>query len=588
MEKGPEFDFSKEEDQKKIEGYRHEYQEKIKNAAYSEAAELKKLVESGEAKDYEEAEIKLAEKIQEEREETKNWIKNDSCDPEKIPEFLLDRYNPGEVLYLLREENKDYLYNELLKNDKDINEIVDSIDYTQEEGEIKTAPYGYDRGSTIQKKGKFLEITEEQREKVNKTIDELRQDDQRMALLFLGLDEKHPGKFGCGGGFGSFKNPSSCGGCVNGKVNLGAIFGEKIPYLKYKGDRCYDIEPFDNYKNPGYSEATPQGTIYHKTATDIEILALYGKEKSEQLLGNINKIKNDIEAVKAERKLNEDVMVLLGENYKDVKEKMPEAIDFLKEIGPSSLDLQDVDVKNKTLVFLGSRSEYGKSGGIAYFSRVIVWSNGQSQEKEYQWRDRWSASNDQPQYHFNKLEIQDVKKAKNSLNLKIEAIPGDKYSPTSVNFSFENITEKEKFEALSAEEQAEFKNLIEQEIEKIMSEKLKMWEKKPQMVATYPAGVTMPQGTPTYVNYERPDVTKKAVSLKTGLGAFVIKEQIDAVASDPQLRYEVYITKHNKGTKMAYEDHAYLKQEEDASITGLRISKGKVVFKTREGEQEIE
>ncbi len=115
-----------------------------------------------------------------------------------------------------------------------------------------------------------------------------------------------------------------------------------------------------------------------------------------------------------------------------------------------------------------------------------------------------------------------------------------------------------------------------------------MWENKPQMLANYPAGMTMPAGTPSYGAYDQPSVTNKAVSLKSGIGAFTIKEQIDHRASDPQYRYELYVTRHNKGTDMGYEDHAYLKREGDASITGLRIQKGKVVFSTREGKKEIE
>ncbi len=86
------FDFSKPEDQKKVEGYRHEYKQEIKEAAYEEAAQLKELVKSGEAKDYNEAEIKLAERILKEREETKDWIKKDYCDPKNY-DLIIDTTN---------------------------------------------------------------------------------------------------------------------------------------------------------------------------------------------------------------------------------------------------------------------------------------------------------------------------------------------------------------------------------------------------------------------------------------------------------------------------------------------------------------
>ena len=47
-------------------------------------------------------------------------------------------------------------------------------------------------------------------------------------------------------------------------------------------------------------------------------------------------------------------------------------------------------------VVITSRSELGSSGGIGYWSQVNVFCNGQSDMKEWQWRDRWSEIYDKP------------------------------------------------------------------------------------------------------------------------------------------------------------------------------------------------
>ena len=47
-------------------------------------------------------------------------------------------------------------------------------------------------------------------------------------------------------------------------------------------------------------------------------------------------------------------------------------------------------------VFRTDRSEWGGSGGIGKFHQVNVYYKGQVEMQEWQWRDRWSASNDKP------------------------------------------------------------------------------------------------------------------------------------------------------------------------------------------------
>jgi hypothetical protein len=273
--------------------------------------------------------------------------------------------------------------------------------------------------------------------------------------------------------------------------------------------------------------------------------------------------------------------------YKQVLAKMPEAVKYLKEIGVDSVSVEDCDPDNQLMILKGSRSEWGSSGGIAYYSRVIAWCNGQLREDEFQWRDRWSASNDKPRYHFNKLAIAEARLEGQDLAIRIKATPDQKYQPTYIDFKFKMTNAQQPENTLSPHEQEAFKKHVEREISRIMEEKDRLWKAKPTMLYNPRVKMTLPTGTPAYVRYERPSITAKLVKEKIGVGTFIAKEQIDNRSSDPQFRHEVYLVRSGQEAQMIDEDHAYLYGEGDASIIGLRQDNDQIVYKKRSGQKKI-
>ena len=542
--------------------------------AMVEGDALREIIERGEAEDYAEAERILSEKKEKEVSEIENWIKKDLCDPGKAPDFLLadGRYSIGEIFYHLKELNQEE-FKKILESDNEIKEMADALEFPpDEEG----------------KPGNKLSIKDEIM--MSLAVDEIRKDDRKIAEFVMRLKEKFGRyNFGCGR-FGGFKNPTDCGGCVNGEKNLKKIFGEEIPYLVYKGDRRYRMEPFGEYETYGYHEQTTRGIVDYQGIDEYELLAVYGREEGNKLLENIYGLEEKIKMINDEKAKDKDVAKLLKRDYALIKDKMPEAIDTLRRMEPSSLKLKDIDTKHGILALLGSRSEWGSSGGIGYFSRVIAMHQGEVQEKEYQWRDRWSARNDRHKYAFKDLKIDEIEQYGNKLCLSVQADPGEKYYPTSVDFVFDIKTDKQELTELNESERVEFKKFVETEIDKIMMEKMKLWELKPEMLNPIGRNMTAPMNlsfVAPYVRYEQPELKKKIIDEGRGFAAFIIKEQIDHRGSDAQIRFELYVARNGQEAELADEDHAYLHREGDPSITGLRIMGNKALYSTRKGKKEI-
>lgn len=583
MPKTPEqFDFSREEEQQRFEQLPERKQKEIISKQHSEALIVNEKLDAGEATNVEQA----VEQVIAERAEFEQWIQ-EGGKQEQIPDWVKRRgIKDWQEVFDLVEATGDEKLKEALSQDEDVNKLMELLEVGRAEGSEWMQRIGFSTGKEQEAK---------------EILTKIKQDNQKVALLSLKLGEKFSGIWGCGGGFGGFKEPSDHGGCVQGRENLRAVFGKDIPFLQYKGERVYSMQPLGKEKyfpvyraKYGYGEeagrVVGQELAYSFSPDQMKLLATLGEEKGKELLENLHKTKKLLESLEKDREIERKIVGLLGEKYQQVLKTMPEAISFLKDMDLSPRTEIDIDLKNKTLAFVTGRSEWGSSGGIGKFSRVVAWNNGVMQEKEYQYRDRWDAKKDNYRYDFESAPIKTVSSKGDSIIVGVEARPsGKNYPPLPIEFEFKKAARAERLQELSQEQQLEFEGFVEQEIEKIITEKLKQWEHNPQMVATYPEGMVMPAGTPTYVNYDRPEVTARVVKSKIGIGAFIAKEQIDHHVSDPQLRYEVYVAKFGeRATRMIFEDHAYLKREGDPSITGLQISKGKVSFRSRSGKQEVE
>lgn len=235
-------------------------------------------------------------------------------------------------------------------------------------------------------------------------------------------------------------------------------------------------------------------------------------------------------------------------------------------------------------VFRTDRSEWGGSGGIGKFHQANVYYKGQVEMQEWQWRDRWSASNDKPWNYIGGFGKVDIKK-NGEVVMKVELLNNN--GNRTATFRFQNLNLEKAIEHLSDEEQKLYSAKVEEIVNNLIAEKMRLWEVKPQMMARYPAGARMPAGTPSYVGYKQPWVKEKQVFPDRGIAAFVLEEQIDHRCDIAQMRYELYVFKGKEAEmQRLYEDHAY--ENEGSAVIGLvQLNQDAIIINSRAGKKTI-
>jgi len=237
-------------------------------------------------------------------------------------------------------------------------------------------------------------------------------------------------------------------------------------------------------------------------------------------------------------------------------------------------------------VYHTSRSEHGTTGGVAYFDQANVYYFGQTQMQEWQWRDRYSASKDRHDLRFSEFGEIEATEKDEQVVIQVELI-NKEYRNRSVTFKFNRVKEVAPVKTLTDEEQKEFSARVKSEVEKVMAEKIRLWELKPQMLFgnRLPNGmsISVPIPMSSSTPYRQPSVKDSVAHIELGVAAFVVEEQIDHRGSDPQMRYELYVYKHGDETaKIVDEDHGYEK-DGGAMLNLISLAQNSVTFSTSRG-----
>jgi len=223
-------------------------------------------------------------------------------------------------------------------------------------------------------------------------------------------------------------------------------------------------------------------------------------------------------------------------------------------------------VNSAIAVMHGSRSEWGSSGGIGYYAQVRVFYGSQSELKEWQWRDRFDASWDNPRLIVHRIGAVKVLKQANKVAIEIELI-NDNYGSRTTVFTFDSskITTNR---ALSIDEQTAFAVRVNDEKLRIMTEFYKLWECKPR-------------------DFPMPGIQETEIDLEVGVAAFVIEEQIDCRAGDPQIRRGLYVLTVGKDIEKKAEDHGY-GREGGAFLTIVDVKPEYIIINTKKGKEKID
>lgn len=356
-----------------------------------------------------------------------------------------------------------------------------------------------------------------------------------------------------------YKTPSDCGGCVSGQQILDKIFGNRgkfnaLPFVTYHGDRYYSF-PFELLNFFAENGSTATGRLMaERQETETRAKAATQAELERQ------------ERAKQEQQLIER----LGAQ---------EISDELRvQLLPYATDQSLVIVNPRIAVKSGERSEYGSVGGIGYYDQVIIFCSSQRQTQEWQWRDRYSASRDRHDLRIDSLGQIEIVEQGGQTIITVEIL-NKRYNNRTATFCFDRSKTADT-KQLSTEEQAAFSIAAECEMARVMAKLERLYELKPQMVGS---------GSQTgYVPYRPPRLKQRELCPEWGIAAFVTEEQIDHVASDPQLRHELFVlTAGMKQAERKAEDHGYERAEGGAFLSIIAIEPGQVIISTKAGKSTI-
>jgi len=360
-----------------------------------------------------------------------------------------------------------------------------------------------------------------------------------------------------------YKTPSTCGRCVMAQNLLDKIFGDRsrfnaLPFVTYEGDRFYSFS--------------------------FEMLKYFAENGYEATVRLINERKKDKLRKAAEEELEKQRRIR-AEKERKLAEKLGGRTiseELRQQIIPYADNKSLVIVSPNIAVVQTFRSEWGSSGGIGYYDQVRVFCGSQSEMREWQWRDRYSASNDKPWLAID--EIGNIKISEGEkVTVEVELV-NKKYGNRTVTFTFDppKPDTSDTSRKLSEEKQKLFLVKVEEEILKIMNELNRLWECKPKMLNPYS---TTRQDSE--IPYRQPFIKQKEVHPEIGVAAFVTAEQIDHRGTDPQMRYTLFVvTEDNKQAEAKAEDHGY-EREGGAFLKIIEVTAEHFVINTKEGKKTI-
>ncbi|MFA6198141.1 MAG: hypothetical protein WC734_03240 [Patescibacteria group bacterium] len=358
----------------------------------------------------------------------------------------------------------------------------------------------------------------------------------------------------------SYKTPSDCGGCVNGQRFITKIFGNcrvfnALSFVTFHGDREYSFR-FDLL-------------VLFAEQGEAAVKAKVAEEKAEAA-----RCQAEVEA-EANRKQLEAQKAKLAERFAGVEISDELYAQILKHAVDSTLTISSPNVA----AVVTSRSEWGSSGGIGYWSGVRVYYGAQSDHQEWQWRDRYSADNDRPYLSINSLGAITVIETGGKIEITVEL--KNRTGSRTTTFIFEK-KEALPVSTLSTKKQAAFLAVVQSEQQRIMAELERMWGFKPQMIASTPGS------TSGYRSYQRPNMKQSEVRAELGVAAFITEEQIDHhPGGDPQIRFEMYVlTVGDTKAVCKAEDHGY-GRDGGAFLAILEVTADQVVINTKSGKQTI-
>jgi len=315
---------------------------------------------------------------------------------------------------------------------------------------------------------------------------------------------------------------------VNLEFKTGKLATAVLMYFMEKGDGATKQEIEDLVKK--LSEEGKEGA----KKTKIE------KEKQEQeRQEKINKITGGIE-------VSPTTMKIIEEN-----------------LSPWDGGIKTVD--KDTVIVWNGRQSYSGGSGVAMYSDLSVYLNGNKQTQSFQYRDAYSANRDDFSRRITGVSDASVETSDDNIVIVVETKNG-----LSQRFEFDKdvLGEVETTE-LSIEEQKVFEEKFNVITKELMDKYNVWWESTPAIPA--------PNGTRRYL---MPRIVAQETVPKYGIGIIQIERQIDARSyENPQMmNHLIFVDKEGNSVEIA-ENHGYKSEGKgQLSLVGIDKVGGKIEY----------
>ncbi|MCF7834875.1 hypothetical protein K9M48_02355 [Candidatus Gracilibacteria bacterium] len=355
--------------------------------------------------------------------------------------------------------------------------------------------------------------------------------------------------YSCGGGFGYYKTPTGCGGCISGRENMEKANLDHL--AKYIGDRQYQVpeERIQDAQSNFIKEFG--GDIENPTEALEKIIKIYS-----------SKLKDCEEKIKYKKALDRIKMDDHNLTDKIIFDNISGFVDHIKGIDGTQ-NIQ-VDIQNKVAAYIQGTSRDSKSAGMEYGNYVAVRYDGKRKDVHVVYRDAYSSSRDDRSLCFNRLEIKNIETKDEKIFITVRA-SSDTNSRT---YTFDFPLAKKENSGLSKEDQEKFTETFETKKQEILLEQIKRYESNTMPVYCLPPEMTynnMPGGDVPYI---RPTISSEYIDKQNGIGVIVIYKQIDHCAAHKrQLAREGWLIKAD-GT---YDRVEYENMRDTEKLSGKQI-----------------
>jgi len=361
---------------------------------------------------------------------------------------------------------------------------------------------------------------------------------------------------GCGGSFGFYKDPTTCGSCIAAQATIRQLGLEK--FMAFLGSREYMMK----------REALKKAEKYA-----LKVVEAKEFDELEKIQAELDSKLQELKAAKNKMEKFETIAKFLkkdGVELEQVLSEMPEfAEHMVKVLEESNVEFITALPQERVGAWVIHSWSYYGSGGSEYGATVAAWRDGSVKQEYFKYRDPYDPHKDDWRLAFDKVQI--AKVTPTTVEVVASSHRG-KDGSYSRQITFELPRAKKSTPKLSPEETKEFLRWVEEQEKQLIQRHTRSAGIMPDYVASW--GIPAPFATGSMVSYEEATIVDRCIKSQEGRAALVVKAQIDHRAEmGKQYEWCVYVLDW-KGKKVERVDRdvAYQLQLRDGKQIRMRAA----------------